>query len=633
VRFGELLRLVAWKTRQRSREWRDTLGGFSWLERRGQVWARAWRPTVERKGLAAWLARRGGGAFWFSVQDAAEWARTTCTAADITCAEATSHGVFDVMGSGPVAVGDAPTWRMDLYSGREWPLTLSHRLDFVRGDGSDTRTVCVMSRCEHFLPLARAYWSTGGTHFRDAFIRHVTSWLANNPLGRGPNWICPMDAALRAANWVLGLVLFAPANEVSLDFWESMLANLVTTGLYLERYLEWHPVYRGNHYLADGAGLVYLGTLLRGTPEGERWLRRGAKILASEIHHQVHPDGTSFEASLSYHRLATELFTYAGELVKRNASAALPREYEPRLRGMYDFIAAYVPSSGDAPVMGDGDDGRLHAISARALAEPRRHRLGLPTRHWQRTPLQSQAFPDGGFYVMRRGTDHLVVRCGRVGLRGAGSHDHNDHLSLELVLAGRRIVTDSGTYAYTRDLAQRFAFRSTAAHSVVQVEDEEQNPIAVDRPWRVLADRTRSETLRWEQTPEWDLFEGQHHGYAHRPSGAVCRRRILARWPERRWEVTDEVIGHGVESLTWRLHLAATEVRHFVISPTRHELLFPGCPAICLTVEAPTGMELAVRESAASDRYGVRYTRPCLVITGPVTLPARFETTFTVDET
>jgi hypothetical protein len=233
---------------------------------------------------------------------------------------------------------------------------------------------------------------------------------------------------------------------------------------------------------------------------------------------------------------------------------------------------------------------------------------------------------------MRCANDHLVVRCGQVGLRGAGSHDHNDHLSFELVIAGRRIVSDSGTYAYTRDLAQRFAFRGTAAHSVVQLADEEQNPITVDRPWRVLADRTRSECLRWETTPE-QLFEGQHHGYAHRPSGAVCRRRILARWPERRWEITDEIMGNGVESLTWRLHLAAIEVRHDAISPTRHQLLFPGCPAIRLTVEAPAGMELAVRQSAASDRYGVRYTRPCVVISGAVALPARFTATFVVDET
>ena len=134
-------------------------------------------------------------------------------------------------------------------------------------------------------------------------------------------------------------------------------------------------------------------------------------------------------------------------------------------------------------MLGDGDDGWLHAMSAQGLSEPRRHRLGLPHTFWPKAPARSAAFPQGGFYVIRCGRDHLVVRCGPVGIRGAGSHDHNDQLGFELVVDGRRIVTDSGTYTYTRDLAARYAFRSTAAHSVIQLGHEEQNPIVPEMPW------------------------------------------------------------------------------------------------------------------------------------------------------
>ncbi|HYX82040.1 MAG TPA: alginate lyase family protein [Gemmatimonadales bacterium] len=632
-----LLRLAGWKARQRSRQIVDALGGFGRLEARGRRWGERWRRTLGDAAeptpeiLTRWLTRDGAGEFWLPA-DPAAWARQTWTPTDKRIADGAAWGVLDLLGSGPVKVGDTPAWRRDLYTGREWPLRHAFRLGLHRGDGSDIRTVWEMSRGAYFLSLGRTFWHTGNERYRDTFARHVASWPAANPVGRGPNWKTPMEAAIRSANWVLALLVFSRADGLSLDFWERMLANLFTTGLFLERYPEWHPVYRGNHYIADGVGLAYLGALFRDTIEGTRWLKTGARILGAEMQRQVHEDGTSFEASLGYHRLVTELFAYGGEIVRRNLPTALPSEYDRRLQRMYDFIGAYLPPSDEAPMLGDADDSRLHAVFAESWVSPRRHRPGLPGH--VPTIGTSGAFAQGGFYVLRSGKDHLITRCGSVGLAGAGSHDHNDHLSFELVLGGRRVVSDSGTYAYTRDLAQRFAFRGTAAHSVIQIADAEQNPIVPERPWRVLADRTRSRALRWEIAPDRVLFEGQHHGYAHRPSGVVCRRRFVGQLGEtqRRWHITDELIGTATEPVMWRLHLAPTEVRHLTSAATRHELELPGVPVVRLVLQAPPGFEFTIGESLASDRYGVAYPRPCLLFTGVAELPARFDMIFTVQE-
>jgi hypothetical protein len=633
-----LLRLAGWKARQRSRQIVDALGGFTRLDARGRRWAEGWRRALGDGAettpeiFSRWLTRDGAGEFWVPVDTASDWARNTWTPADKRIADGAAWGVLDLLGSGPVKVGETPDWRRDLYTGREWPLRHAFRIGLHRGDGSDIRTVWEMSRGAYFLCLGRTFWHTGNERYRDTFARHVASWPAANPLGRGPNWTTPMEAAIRAANWVLALLVFSRADGLGLDFWEGMLANLFTTGLFLERYPEWHPVYRGNHYVADGVGLAYLGALFRDTIEGARWLRAGARILDSEMQRQVHGDGTSFEASLGYHRLVTELFDYGGAVVRRNLPNALSADYDQRLARMYEFIGAYLPPSDEAPMLGDADDSRLHAVSAEGWFSPRRHRLGLPRQ--PPATATSSAFPQGGFYVLRAGKDHLITRCGPVGLAGAGSHDHNDHLSFELVLGGRRVVSDSGTYVYTRDLAQRFAFRGTAAHSVVQLAETEQNPIVPERPWRVLADRTRSRSMRWEIAPDRLLFEGQHHGYAHRPSGTVCRRRFIAQLGEtqRRWHITDELIGTGSEPVTWRLHLAPTEVRHLTSAPTRHELELPGIPIVRLVIAAPAGFELTIEESLASDRYGVYYPRPCLILTGVAELPARFDMIFTAQD-
>jgi hypothetical protein len=158
-----MLRLVGWRLQERSRQVVDALGGFQRLQALGQQWAERWRQgtTSESDALLRWLSRPGAGRLWIPVADAADWGRRTWSPSDQSVADAAAQGIMDLLGSGPVSVGERPTWRMDLYSGREWPLRPAFRIRFARGDGSDIRTVWEMSRGMHFLPLARAFWHTG----------------------------------------------------------------------------------------------------------------------------------------------------------------------------------------------------------------------------------------------------------------------------------------------------------------------------------------------------------------------------------------------------------------------------------------------------------------------------------------
>src|SRR5206468_3500651 len=76
--------------------------------------------------------------------------------------------------------------------------------------------------------------------------------------------------------------------------------------------------------------------------------------------------------------------------------------------------------------------------------------------------LESKAFPEGGFYVLRSDRAHVIVDCGEVGMRGRGGHGHNDILSFELWLDRTNLVTDCGAYLYTASREWRNRFRSTA---------------------------------------------------------------------------------------------------------------------------------------------------------------------------
>src|SRR5206468_3500650 len=68
----------------------------------------------------------------------------------------------------------------------------------------------------------------------------------------------------------------------------------------------------GNHYLCDGAGLVFLGAFFRSTGKGQRWLTLGREIVHDEMFNQTTVDGVDFEKSTAYHRLVLEAFLTCG---------------------------------------------------------------------------------------------------------------------------------------------------------------------------------------------------------------------------------------------------------------------------------------------------------------------------------
>src|SRR5205085_6424393 len=118
--------------------------------------------------------------------------------------------------------------------------------------------------------------------------------------------------------------------------------------------------------------------------------------------------------------------------------------------------------------------------------------------------------PDGGYWIMRGGELYVLVRCGDVGVGGLGSHAHNDALSFEFSFGGQPLVVDPGSYLYTADPIERNRFRSTAFHSTLQIDGEEQNPI-FEAALFTMPDRRRAEALSWE--PDFPAFTGRHRGF------------------------------------------------------------------------------------------------------------------------
>lgn len=525
---------------------------------------------------------------------------------------------FDLLGSGPVDLGAEIDWSLDFKSGRRWPLR--HRL-LIEGfyfDDSDIKVPWELSRCQHFPLLAAAFRLSGERRYLDEIGAQLDSWIEANPVEMGANWICTMDVAIRAANWVAALAICA--EEVPDQAWSERVAeSLLLHGRFIRSHLETAEA-RTNHYLSDVAGLIVVAALFSRGEEGAEWGRWAVDELVAEMEHQVREDGCGHEASIPYHRLVSELFlcgTQAGESLH---PGAFPAWYAERLEKMLDFVAAYTRPDGLAPQIGDNDDGRFLPLGEYGRTDFRSHlHLFSQASRPYEPATRSADFPAAGYYTMRHDDLYVLVRCGDTGVYGIGGHAHNDQLSFELCCAGTPLIEDPGTGTYYESEEERLRFRSTGFHSTLRIDDEEQNELP-QYPRFPLGDRSRAEAIAWETGPERTVFAGRHHGFEALPAPALHERRLELDARRRQLTIVDTVTSDAPHRLAWTFPLGPCEE-----VSVRDGVAVANLGAVRLSI-AVEGAELKVEDGAYSPAYGVEEPRPFVTARDQST-PGRHTTT------
>jgi Heparinase II/III-like protein/Heparinase II/III N-terminus len=514
---------------------------------------------------------------------------------------------WTLLGFGEKCFGESIEWNRDPLSGFTWPLDYHADINLIRNDGSDARVLWELNRLAHFITLGRAYALTKDSAFSKEFFRQLDGWRRQNPTARGINWNCAMEVALRVINLLAAFHLFRGAPEMNGLALRDLLGLLDRHGAHIQRNLEFSHIANSNHYLADVTGLLWLGVMLPELRSADEWRDFGLRELLREMDEQTLPDGADHEASTGYHRLKTEMCLYSFVLCHLNG-IDIEARFWTKLRGMLDYIRAYVRPDGFAPLVGDTDSGQflpflrrraddhsyLLALGAAVFHEPRfkftgTHASGVqtiepvltagsPARSVRSEPEElfwilgergvrdyetlpegaipiSQAFPDAGCYILRQDDLYLLFNASESGIKGRGSHGHNDALSIEVSAGGTAFIVDPGSFVYTRNLNDRHLFRSTAYHSTVQVDGVEQNTTEQAIPF-VIGNEARPRVLSWETTAAADSVTAEHYGYQRLRQPVIHRRTVQFNKGGRFWLVEDEIIGEGTHDFAFRFHCA-----------------------------------------------------------------------------
>lgn len=564
-------------------------------------------------------------------------------------AKSVTEGKFDLLGFKNLSFGNDINWHLDPISGKQSPLKHWKQFDELSTEETgDKKVVWELNRHQYFFTLGVAFWLTDDEQYAETFSNHLENWMRENPPGMGINWFSSLEVAFRAVSWIWAFNFFKDSKSLAPELFYKALKFLYLHGRHIEKYLS--TFYSPNtHLTGEALGLYYLGTQLPFLERATVWRETGENILTAELDRQILADGVYFEQSTWYARYTADFYTHFLLLKALNEGEEAKMESAKKLRDKLqyslDFLMYVTCPDGTTPLVGDDDGGRMlphgnaasddfratlatgavlfgrgdYKFVARDPAEETLWLLGADgiqdfEKMSEDYPAKiSCEFASGGYFVMREGwtdTDnYLLVDCGAIGSL-SGGHGHADALAIELAVAGRKMLVDSGTYTYNETIELRNYFRSTTAHNTLTIDGKSSSETGGKFNWQTKAN---ANLKRWISQDRFDFFEGSQDGYERLENPATHTRSILFLKNDY-WIIRDFVKTSGRHEYALNFHFD---------SKTQPEIEKAENGNFCVDEmrEAEVGLRLFTfgdngnwqrRESWISDCYGRRSNAPLL---------------------
>jgi hypothetical protein len=515
---------------------------------------RFWRDDFGRTGLEflTHLSRRPRPLFYTPDERArrVERLKRECPSDANACIE-TAHrlaaGDFSDFVAAAANLGAEVNWLAHIDAPGCWPAVgLSDYLHLDRAElPADPRLTWELNRLQH-LPLLAAAWLLSGERAHlDTLQRHLDSWMAQNPVGIGPNWLQAQENALRALALSFTYALCADAPHFDDAFrlrWLALIQALAATAAAT---LSDTPLTH-NHLVTESAALWALGLLFPELRGAQGWRKSGERLLLREIRKQIHPSGVHGEQALAYHFFVLESLAVVASTQTRLGLDVHPVVAEALAR-MAQAGERLLRSDGACWRIGDNDDGHVlrvpgaitqsrsgwlalaKVLSGQASSDAFAEYVWLGPTHRTASPTDKPpspvlvAFEDAGLVSLNAHGTRLLFRAGPVRWQPgvAPNHLHADFLSLVVEQDGIVLLDDPGVFRYNPDFETRVAMRRTRAHSAPCVDGGD--CLDVTRQRFGVGERPQVELLRADWDGAHAHLAARHNGY----NGAFLRRDLL----------------------------------------------------------------------------------------------------------
>jgi uncharacterized heparinase superfamily protein len=505
-------------------------------------------------------------------------------AATLEQARRARHHRFEFFGR-EFEYGKQIDWQADPVTGRSWP-SLYHADVPVHGGDigyGDVKYVWELSRQQYLIDLAKAWFLTGNADDLHAMQRLVESWIHGNPYATGVNWACALEPAFRAWSWLWAYHSTADAldDRFHIEWLQSFYDHARFIAAHMEHYSSPY-----NHLIGEASALYALAVCFPEFHDAPSWKRLARSVLETRLVEQFYDDGGSVEQSMFYHHATLGFYLLVDVLARENGETTAP-PIRAAIERALTFSATLTQPDGSTPAIGGADDGKPIRMEHLPFWDFRPYQAAgavLFERHnfkavagrfyedalWLLGPAgyerfnqlpttvsgaTTASFPSSGYVVSRSDwsakADYV---CFDVGEQAGGMrtdavpnsmHGHADCLSVIVWLGGRRVLVDSGLYAYNCGGEWEAHFRETAAHNTARIDGRDQARHIGKMAW---SHSYRATIEDYAGDARQSRAVGSHDGYA-RGSHPVVHRRVVWRRPGGYILIHDEFVGEGVHDL------------------------------------------------------------------------------------
>jgi hypothetical protein len=393
-----------------------------------------------------------------------------------------------------------PNWLVNPETGYTYSLDHWTKIPLYSKRNGDIKFVWEKSKFSYVYHFIRSDLANGTDHSERVFS-DILSWVKENPVNLGPNYVCSQEIAIRVMNWTFALHFYSKS-----PFLTQERFNIITSSVYYQvnhvrKNINFSRIaVKNNHAVTETLILYLYGLFYPFLPQSQKWLNFGRKTFVKEVCDQIFDDGSDSQYSFNYLRVKLQLFTWAIYAAAKNGDK-LSDAFHAKVRSATIFLSRITLSNGKVPIYGANDGSLYFKLNSSSFDDFRPQLIPLLKYYNIPIPFDCDSllsedfywysggvdfgkpiiqhfqfpfiidYPDSGYYGIRYAENGLLfIRLGNHKYRP--SQADNGHI--DLWHDGENILRDSGTFKYlTEDKLVKY-FTGVIGHNTVSVDGEEQ---------------------------------------------------------------------------------------------------------------------------------------------------------------
>lgn len=403
---------------------------------------------------------------------------------------------------------------------------------------SDVKIVWEYNRLQFLIPTAIKYIKTKQIDYKNNIIEIIDKWEKCNEYEYSINWNSNLEVAIRSISISLTLMILDDEN----------LNKRYTHLLYLHAKHIYNEIdysiccIPNNHVIGEATALLLLSKIID-TKENKKWYQKSIKILEKKLN-IIDEDGVSKENSFSYQWFVTKMYILSlCFITDKNLFNLINNKIIKSLN-----ILKYIYIDENTYLnYGDNDDGYLYSIYMkyniiRDIKEY--YKLFYKNEISNETSLYTtllKKFNPNNQIIIANEKDNNYIATKKIFIyknnnnllffnaKNIEGHAHNDSLSINLIIDGKEILLDSGTFSYNLSKEERSYYRNRGSHTTIQLDRK--NAIAIG-------------TFRWINNAECYIDQVEENNDYIKVIGVlknICSREIKIYRNKNLIEISDYV--------------------------------------------------------------------------------------------